>query len=100
MCGFRVYPVATLVALLDAEPVGARMDFDIEVLVRLHWRGTGMRWVATRVRYPADGVSHFRLVLDNALITRLHARLFLGMLVRLPSILARRLAPRARTSHA
>ena len=100
MCGFRVYPLPALIALLDAESLGARMDFDIEVLVRLHWRGTCMRWIPTRVRYPADGVSHFRMVLDNALITRLHARLFLGMLVRLPSILARRLAVRTRASHA
>jgi glycosyltransferase involved in cell wall biosynthesis len=100
MCGFRIYPVPALVALLDREALGLRMDFDIEVLVRLHWRGASLRWIPTRVRYPADGISHFRLVLDNALITRLHARLFLGMLLRLPSIAARRLAVRFRASHA
>jgi glycosyltransferase involved in cell wall biosynthesis len=97
MCGFRVYPLASTVALLDRERTGRRMDFDIEVLVRLHWRGVPMVWIPTRVRYPADGVSHFRLLLDNVLITRLHARLFLGMLLRLPILAARRLA---RTSHA
>jgi glycosyltransferase involved in cell wall biosynthesis len=91
MCGFRVYPLAQTVAMLDSEHPGARMDFDVEVLVRLHWRGAPMVWVPTRVRYPTDGVSHFRLLLDNALITRLHARLFLGMLFRLPVLLARRL---------
>lgn len=100
MCGFRIYPLPALIALLDGEALGSRMDFDIEVLVRLHWRGACMRWVPTRVRYPADGISHFRMVLDNVLITRLHARLFLGMLLRLPSIAARRLALRNRTSHA
>jgi len=91
MCGFRVYPVATMVALLDEELPGSRMDFDIEVLVRLHWRGIPMTWLDTRVGYPRDGVSHFRLVLDNLLISRMHALLFLGMLRRLPRILARRL---------
>ena len=91
MCGFRLYPLAPVVAMLDAEHPGSRMDFDIEVLVRLHWRGLPMHWLATRVTYPSDGVSHFRLLLDNALITRLHARLFLGMLWRAPRLLARRL---------
>jgi len=91
MCGFRVYPVAALVALLDAETPGSRMDFDIEVLVRLHWRGVPMTWLDTRVGYPRDGVSHFRLGLDNLLISRMHALLFFGMLRRLPQILGRRL---------
>ena len=100
MCGFRLYPLATMLALLDSERIGARMDFDIEVLVRLHWRGIAMHWISTRVGYPADGISHFRMVRDNARITRLHTRLFFGMLLRLPSIGARRLAPKPRASHA
>ena len=91
MCGFRVYPVATMVTLLDEEPPGSRMDFDIEVLVRLHWRGVPMTWLDTRVGYPQDGVSHFRLGLDNLLISRMHARLFFGMLRRLPRMAERRL---------
>jgi hypothetical protein len=59
--------------------------------VRLHWRSVPMVWLDTRVGYPRDGVSHFRLGLDNLLISRMHALLFLGMLRRLPWILARRL---------
>ena len=90
MCGFRVYPVAEMVRLLDEERPGSRMDFDIEVLVRLHWRGVSMRWLDTRVRYPQDGISHFRLGLDNLLISRMHSRLFLGMLRRLPRLVSRR----------
>ena len=100
MCGFRVYPLAQTVAMLDTEHPGTRMDFDIEVLVRLHWRGLPMVWIPTSVRYPKDGVSHFRLLLDNALITRLHARLFFGMLVRLPALLARRFHPGRHSPHA
>ena len=100
MCGFRVYPLTATVAVLDEERVGARMDFDIEVLVRLHWRGVPMVWLPTRVSYPLDGVSHFRSFLDNVLISRVHARLFLGMLLRLPRLLARRMRAAAGVSHA
>lgn len=90
MCGFRVYPLARTVALLQREPVGRRMDFDTEVLVRLHWDGVPVRNRATRVTYPSDGVSHFDLWRDNLRISCMHARLFFGMLWRLPRLLARK----------
>lgn len=90
MCGFRLYPLAPTLALIDQEPVGTRMDFDTEILVRLHWRGVPVRNLRTRVTYPADGVSHFRLWRDNVRISAMHARLFFGMLRRLPRRLARR----------
>jgi hypothetical protein len=47
MCGFRVYPLAATVPLLDRFRLGRRMDFDIEILVRLHWQGVPMRWLPT-----------------------------------------------------
>ena len=90
MCGFRVYPLAPTLALINAEPLGSRMDFDTEILVRLHWRAQPMVWLPTRVIYPADGISHFRLWQDNLLISRMHARLFGGMLLRAPALLWRR----------
>ena len=90
MCGFRVYPLAPTLALLDSVELGKRMDFDTEVLVRLHWREQPMVWLPTRVHYPEDGISHFRLWLDNLLISRMHARLFGGMLLRAPRLLWRR----------
>ena len=92
MCGFRVYPLAATLALLDREYVGRRMDFDIEVIVRLHWAGLPIRTVPTRVTYPLDGVSHFRLWRDNARISAMHTRLFFGMLWRLPRLLLRRVS--------
>ncbi|HSC81740.1 MAG TPA: glycosyltransferase family 2 protein [Chitinolyticbacter sp.] len=91
MCGFRVYPLAPTVALLDSARIGRRMDFDIEILVRLHWRGMRIVNLPTRVHYPADGVSHFRVCADNVLISRMHARLFFGMVLRAPLLLWRRL---------
>jgi hypothetical protein len=66
------------------------MNFDIEVLVRLYWAGIKIINLETSVIYPSNGVSHFRLCRDNLLIARLHATLFLGMLIRLPSLIARK----------
>ncbi|MBF8741326.1 glycosyltransferase family 2 protein [Pseudomonas guariconensis] len=90
MCGFRLYPLAPTLALLDRVRLGRRMDFDTEVLVRLAWRGQPMRWRPIRVHYPSDGISHFRLLHDNVLISRMHARLFFGMLLHAPRMLWRR----------
>jgi glycosyltransferase involved in cell wall biosynthesis len=89
MCGFRVYPLAPLVALDQRCHLGERMNFDIEVLVRLYWNGMEIVNVPTPVVYPKDGVSHFRAWVDTLLISRAHALLFFGMLQRLPTLIAR-----------
>lgn len=90
MCGYRVYPVQPVVELLNAEFTGDRMDFDIEVMVRWVWRGGEIVHLPTRVFYPDDGVSHFKLWGDNFLISKMHTRLFFGMLLRLPWLIAAR----------
>jgi glycosyltransferase involved in cell wall biosynthesis len=90
MCGFRVYPLAPVIALARRRQLGERMSFDIDILVRLYWAGLEIVNVPTPVRYPADGVSHFRAWSDNVEISRAHARLFLGMLLRLPTLIARK----------
>jgi glycosyltransferase involved in cell wall biosynthesis len=90
MCGFRVYPLAPVMELDRRRKLGQRMNFDIEVLVRLHWAGLEIINLPTRVSYPSDGLSHFRGGLDNYLISRLHATLFFGMLRRLPMLIARK----------
>ena len=90
LCGFRVYPLASVLRLMAEEYIGRRMDFDVEIIVRLYWRGVPMRWLPTAVTYPLDGVSHFRMLRDNARMVALQLRLFGGMLVRLPRLLARR----------
>jgi len=95
MCGFRVYPLAPVLALMAQEPIGRRMDFDIEIIVRLFWRGVPVINLPTRVTYPCDGVSHFDVWRDNVRISRMHARLFFGMLRRLPRWLLRGRAVRA-----
>lgn len=89
MCGFRVYPLQPTLALCDEHAIGQRMDFDTEIMVRLWWRGTRSRFIATRVTYPADGLSHFDALHDNLHITWMHTRLFFGMLPRIPQLLKR-----------
>jgi hypothetical protein len=74
-----------------------RYDFDAEAAVRLCWRGVRPINLAAPVRYfrPEEGgVSHFRYLRDNVLLTWMHVRLILEGLVRLPFLLGRRLARR------
>lgn len=89
MCGFRVYPLAPVISLMTQEHIGERMDFDVEIIVRLYWRQVPLRWIPTAVTYPLDGVSHFRMFRDNARMVTLQVRLLGGMLRRLPRLLAR-----------
>lgn len=81
MCGFRVYPVAPACAV--ARRCGQRMDFDIEVAVRLVWAGLPVVNLPTAVRYPEGGVSHFHLVRDNLRISWMHSRLVVRSWLRL-----------------
>ena len=87
MCGFRVYPLAETCQLLEQVKLGERMDYDIEVMVRLDWRNVPILFFPTHVKYPEDGKSHFRALEDNVLISWLHTRLVFGMLIRLPFLL-------------
>ncbi|HXZ08104.1 MAG TPA: glycosyltransferase [Paraburkholderia sp.] len=100
MCGFRVYPLDIACALIDSVQLPARMDFDIEIVVRLHWRRVAFRAIPTRVTYAADGVSHFDVLWDNVRISRSHTRLVVGMVLRLPLLLGRKLMPRHTSSAA
>ncbi|MEO8185868.1 MAG: glycosyltransferase family 2 protein [Burkholderiaceae bacterium] len=95
MCGFRLYPIAPAVALDERVRIGRRMEFDTDIIVRLFWAGVSVVNLKTPVTYPADGVSHFRMLRDNLRMGWLHLRLLAGMLIRLPRLLPRRLAGRA-----
>jgi glycosyltransferase involved in cell wall biosynthesis len=95
--GFRVYPIAPLLAIMRGQTWMRRFDFDTEAVVRLAWRGVTPINIAAPVRYlRADegGVSHFRYGRDNALLTWMHLRLLLGFAWRLPGLLLRRLTGR------
>jgi len=92
MCGFRLYPLGPVTALLERVRVGGRMAFDPELLVRCVWAGIPLHYVPVRVAYPEDGRSHFHYLRDNAVIAWMHTRLLLGMVLRLPMLLGRKFA--------
>jgi len=94
MCGFRIYPLEPCIQLLDDRKIGPRMEFDIEIAVRLFWRGVPFVAIPIRVTYPDGGTSHFRVLEDNWRITCMHTKLFFGMLLRLPVLLLRKLGIR------
>ncbi len=91
--GFRVYPVAPLLAVMRGRRWMRRFDFDTEAVVRLAWRGVKPINLEAPVRYltaEEGGVSHFRYGRDNLLLSWMHLRLMLGFGRRLPSLLWRR----------
>jgi hypothetical protein len=88
--GFRVYPVAATVKLMDNIRTARRYDFDTEVAVRLYWQGFRPINIPVPVRYltrAEGGVSYFRYLPDNLLLVSTHLRLLVGMLPRLPWLL-------------
>lgn len=91
--GFRVYPITPLREIMERQPWMRRFDFDAEAAVRLCWRGVRPINLAASVKYfrsEEGGVSHFRYLRDNVLLTWMHVRLILEGLVRLPFLLGRR----------
>lgn len=91
--GFRVYPIAPLLRVMERHRWMRRFDFDPEAAVRLAWAGVPAVNLPAPVRYLSreeGGVSHFRYGRDNALLTFMHARLVLGALPRWPRLLLRR----------
>ncbi len=77
LCGFRVYPLADTCEIIRRARPGKRMDFDPEIMVRLFWQGVDVRFLPTRVIYPENGISHFRMGKDNLLLSLMHTRLVL-----------------------
>lgn len=93
--GFRVYPIAPLERIMRGQRWMRRFDFDPEAVVRLAWAGVRPINLPAPVRYfrsDEGGVSHFRYFRDNRLLTWMHTRLFIGFLLRLPSLVVRRLS--------
>jgi hypothetical protein len=87
--GFRVYPIAALMTVMEGSRWMRRFDFDVEAAVRLCWCGVPAINVPAPVRYlrPEEGgVSHFRYGRDNALLAAMHARLLLACLTRRPRL--------------
>jgi len=78
MCGFRVYPLERLKKAAVKSKTN-RMEFDIEILVNAVRQGIDVRWIDTYVHYEKGGVSHFKMLRDNALISLMHAKYFFSL---------------------
>jgi len=91
LCGFRVYPVGASLRITRNPFIDKRMGFDAEILVRLYWNKVFPVFHPVKVSYPADGVSNFRMVRDNIRISLMFSRLFVGMILRSPLLIARKI---------
>lgn len=92
--GFRVYPIRPLIEIMRYQPWMRHFDFDPEAAIRLSWRGVKAVNLPAAVLYfsSADGgVSHFRYLRDNLLLSWMYSRLLCGFVLRLPLLLTRRL---------
>jgi glycosyltransferase involved in cell wall biosynthesis len=90
--GMRLYPADDLLEVFRSTRFARRFDFDPEVAVRLAWRGVPIINLPTPVRYPSaeeGGVSQFRYLRDNTLLTWMHTRLFFGFVARIPLLAIR-----------
>jgi len=90
MCGLRLYPLERVTKLQKNHRLGNRMDFDIEIFVRLIWEGVPVFFVPVRVEYPRGNISNFDLIRDNWAIAVMHTRLVLTMTLHVPAILRTR----------
>jgi glycosyltransferase involved in cell wall biosynthesis len=88
LCGFRVYPVEAALRIIRNPLMDRRMGFDAEILVRLYWNRVFPVFHPVKVSYPKDGISNFRMFRDNLRISWMFTRLFFGMLLRLPLLIA------------
>lgn len=91
LCGYRLYPIWRY----ERELCGTdklRMDYDLDVLVRILWAGAPVVNIPTKVSYPSDGISHFDYLRDNLRLARVHTKLILGMLARSPLLIGRKAA--------
>jgi len=90
LCGFRGIPLAPTLEVIDAIPTGDHMEFDPELVIRLHRAGVPVRNVPTRVVYRRGGLSHFDTLRDNARLSGVYTRALADAVVGLPRLLTGR----------
>ena len=93
LCGFRVYPLMEFEHVYDNYHIGSRMTFDTDILVKSCWENIDLKFIDTKVIYIENNASHFHYLRDNLLLIRLHTKLMLGMLIRIPKIIYHRFTP-------
>lgn len=87
MIGFRIYPVHETARIYLNFFIGKRMTIEFELLTRLYWAGVPVQYAPVHITYPPDGISHFRMIKDNLLISLKHAQLLACMILIFPIIL-------------
>jgi len=95
MCGFRVYPID---AALASNTRGDRMNFDIEIPVRMVWNGVRVLNEPVPVRYLSaseGGISHYQTFWDTARISWTHTKLVVEGILRVLAFCVRRLLGRS-----
>lgn len=90
--GMRLYPLRPLRKAFASTFGARRFDFDPEVAVRLCWQGIPVINLKTPVRYltaEEGGVSQFKYLRDNILLTWMYFRLLIGFILRSPLLIYR-----------
>jgi len=85
--GMRVYPIEPLLKIFSSTRGARRFDFDPECAIKLCWRKTPVINLPTPVRYLSKedgGISQFKYLRDNTLLTSMYLRLALGFFWRIP----------------
>jgi glycosyltransferase involved in cell wall biosynthesis len=91
--GFRLYPLKPAIEIMESIKGARRFDFDTVLAVRLTWLGLPCINIPVPVTYPPrseGGVSHFRYLRDNLLLTAAHVRLLLELPFRLKELFSLR----------
>lgn len=91
LCGFRIYPVKETCDFLRHGHIDSRMGFDIDILIKLIWKGVPFEFFPVKVTYPTDGISNFRPFKDNVRISWVFTKFFCGMILRSPILLWRKI---------
>ena len=91
LIGFRIYPVKPYIQILNHAIIDSRMGYDIDILVHFSWKNIPIINEAVKVSYPKDGISNFRMFEDNIRIALTYTRLCVGMIIRLPVLLFRKI---------
>lgn len=92
LIGFRIYPVKPYFECLKHHAIiDSRMGYDIDILVHLCWKNVKIISESVKVSYPKDGVSNFRMVRDNLHIAGTYTRLCVGMIFRIPLLIAHKI---------
>ncbi len=94
LCGFRVYPVESTCSFLRRGHIDSRMGFDIDILIKLIWRGLPFEFHPVKVTYPSDGISNFHPFRDNVRISWVFTKFFCGMILRIPLLAWRKIRGR------